>query len=83
MLLLYRRIIFGSITREDVRQMFDMNWKEKLVFAPLEVLAVFFGIYPMPVLDVMSASVDNLIANYQLALGEQPAPNLLAQLLPR
>ena len=83
MLLLYRRIIFGSITREDVRQMFDMNWKEKLVFAPLVVLAVFFGIYPMPVLDVMSASVENLIANYQLALGEQPAPNLLAQLLPR
>ncbi|HLS69189.1 MAG TPA: NADH-quinone oxidoreductase subunit M [Kiloniellales bacterium] len=82
MLVLYRRIIFGSITRDEVRRMLDMNWREKVVFAPLVLLALFFGIYPLPVLDVMSASVENLITNYQLALGEQPAPNLLAQLLP-
>ena len=83
MLLLYRRVTFGTITREDVRRMLDMNWREKLVFAPLIVLALVFGVYPMPVLDVMSASVENLIDNYQLALGEQAAPNLLAQLLPQ
>ncbi|HLW28255.1 MAG TPA: NADH-quinone oxidoreductase subunit M [Kiloniellales bacterium] len=83
MLLLYRRVIFGVITRENVRRMLDLGWREKTVFAPLILLALIFGIYPMPVLDVMSASVENLINNYQLALGEQPAPNLLAQLLPQ
>ena len=83
MLLLYRRVIFGAITRENVRRMLDLSWREKLVFAPLIALALIFGIYPMPVLDVMSASVENLIDNYQLALGEQAAPNLLAQLIPQ
>ncbi|MDF2097189.1 NADH-quinone oxidoreductase subunit M [Aquibaculum arenosum] len=82
MLLLYRRTVFGTISKEDVRRMLDMNWREKVVFAPLIILAVLFGIYPMPVLDVMSASVENLITNYQLALGEPGAPDMLAHLLP-
>ena len=67
MLVLYRRVIFGKLTKDDLLAMKDMNLREKLVFAPLLVLTLWMGIYPMPVLDVMSASVDNLIHNYQVA----------------
>ena len=67
MLVLYRRVIFGKLSKDDLLAMKDMNLREKLVFAPLLVLTLWMGIYPMPVLDVMSASVENLIHNYQVA----------------
>ena len=38
MLYLYRRVIFGTITRDDVRAMLDLSPREKAVFAPLLVL---------------------------------------------
>jgi NADH-quinone oxidoreductase subunit M len=36
--------------------------------APLVILTILFGIYPKPVLDLSSASVSQLIDNYQHAL---------------
>src|SRR5437762_3261761 len=46
MLYLYRRVIFGTITREDLRGMTDLSWREKLVFAPLLILVLCMGVYP-------------------------------------
>ena len=68
MLYLYRRIIFGVLTKDSLKSILDMNRREALVFAPLVVLVFWMGIYPMSFLDVMSVSVANLIENYQAAL---------------
>ncbi|MCR9254898.1 MAG: NADH-quinone oxidoreductase subunit M [Alphaproteobacteria bacterium] len=68
MLWLYRRIVFGVITKDDVRAMKDMNVREIAIFAPLVVLTLWMGIYPATFLDVMAVSVENLIGNYQTAL---------------
>ncbi len=38
MLYLYRRVIFGTITRADLRGILDLSPREKAVFAPLLVL---------------------------------------------
>src|SRR5262249_1570848 len=46
MLYLYRRVIFGTITREDLRSMTDLNLREKIVFAPLLLLVLWMGVYP-------------------------------------
>ena len=35
---------------------------------PLALLAIFFGFYPAPIMNVTAASVDHLVANYQAAL---------------
>jgi len=67
MLFLYRRIIFGKLEKEDVKAMQDMTGREVLMFAPLVVLVLWMGLYPMPFLDMMSVSVDNLIANFETA----------------
>ena len=67
MLFLYRRIIFGKLETEDVKAMQDMTGREVLMFAPLVVLVLWMGLYPMPFLDMMSVSVDNLIANFETA----------------
>jgi NADH-quinone oxidoreductase subunit M len=68
MLYLYRRVIFGKMTKEDLFSILDMNWREKAVFAPLILMVFWMGLYPPSFLDVMSASVENLIVNYEAAL---------------
>ncbi len=83
MLVLYRRVIFGQLTKDDLKGLLDISWREKAVFAPLLILAILFGVYPMPVLDVMSASVENLIENYQLALGEGGSSSFAWNLISR
>src|SRR5215470_2306308 len=60
MLYLYRRVIFGTITREDLRSMTDLNLREKIVFAPLLLLVLWMGVYPSSFLVPIRASVDNL-----------------------
>ena len=80
MLYLYRRIIFGNITKEDLLKITDINWRERLVFAPLIILVIWMGIYPQPFLDIMAVSVENLIDNYQLALARQEDLSLAAAL---
>src|SRR5437764_5715749 len=61
MLYLYRRVIFGTITRDDLRGMTDLSWREKLVFAPLLILVLWMGVYPNSFLTPIRASVDNIV----------------------
>jgi NADH-quinone oxidoreductase subunit M len=61
MLYLYRRVIFGTITRADLRGMLDLSLREKAVFAPLLVLVLWMGIFPGSFLRPIQASVDHLV----------------------
>ena len=65
---LYRRVVFGSLDKEALKSILDLNAREKLILYPLIVLVIFFGVYPSPVFDVTTASVNNLIDNYNAAL---------------
>src|SRR4051812_17034401 len=67
MLYLYRRVVFGTITRDDLRGMTDLNLREKLVFAPLLVLVLWMGIYPSSFLTPIRTSVDHLVAQVNAA----------------
>ena len=65
---LYRRVIFGELTKDTLRAILDLSRREIAIFAPLVVLAIFFGFYPAPVMNVTAAAVDQLIGNYHAAL---------------
>jgi NADH-quinone oxidoreductase subunit M len=65
---LYRRVIFGSIDKQSLKVLLDLSPREIAILAPLVALAIFFGFYPAPVMNVTSAAVDQLIGNYQAAL---------------
>jgi NADH-quinone oxidoreductase subunit M len=65
---LYRRIIFGELTRPALKPILDLSVREIAIFAPLVLLAILFGFYPSPIMAVTAASVDQLIANYEAAL---------------
>src|SRR3954451_11598184 len=68
MLWLYRRVIFGKITRDDVKGMLDLSPREVAIFAPLVLVVLWMGIYPSSFMNVISVSVEALIQNYQTAL---------------
>jgi NADH-quinone oxidoreductase subunit M len=67
MLYMYRRVIFGTITRADLRDMLDLSPREKAVFAPLLVLVLWMGLYPNSFLRPIQASVDHVIQQVSAA----------------
>jgi len=67
MLYLYRRIIFGELTKDVLKKIADMSPREWAVFAPLIILTLWMGIYPLPFLDIMHVSVENLLQQVQTA----------------
>ncbi len=68
MLYLYRRVIFGKLTKESLAKITDLSPREVAVFAPLVILVLWMGIYPQPFLDVMHVSVSNLITQVDTAV---------------
>ena len=68
MLFLYRRIIFGKLTKEHLSKIKDMSKREIAVFAPLIIITLWMGIYPSSFLDVMHVSVEHLLKNVETAL---------------
>jgi len=62
MLWLYRRVIFGALTKESLKAIRDMRANEVIAFAPLVVLVLLMGIYPQFFLEPMAASIDQLLA---------------------
>jgi NADH-quinone oxidoreductase subunit M len=64
----YRRVIFGVIDKDNLRDILDLSVREIVIFVPLVALALFFGFYPAPIMNVTAASVDQLLSNYQAAL---------------
>ena len=66
---LYRKIIFGKLEKATLFTIKDVGWREIAIMAPLVVLTITFGVYPKLVLDISSASVAQLIDNYQHAVG--------------
>jgi NADH-quinone oxidoreductase subunit M len=67
MLYLYRRVIFGTLTRADLRSMLDLSLREKAVFAPLLVLVLWMGLYPNSFLRPIQISVDHLVQQVHAA----------------
>ncbi len=70
---LYRKVIFGVIEKPALAGLRDMGRREILVFAPLVILTILFGVYPKPVLDMSAASVAQLLENYQAAVAPKKA----------
>ncbi|HEV7266677.1 MAG TPA: NADH-quinone oxidoreductase subunit M [Falsiroseomonas sp.] len=69
MLYLYRRVAFGRITRDDLRSLLDLSPREYATFAPLILLTLWMGVYPSSFLNFFEASVANLVARHEAALG--------------
>ncbi len=72
-LYLYRRVIFGALTKPSLKDLLDMGPREIAILAPLVILTIFFGFYPAPVLDVTAKSVAKLVTSYEQAIKQAEA----------
>jgi len=72
MLWLYRRIIFGDLTKENLKTILDLDRREIVIFTPLILAVLWMGIYPNSFLDVMHVSVENLMVQAQPATAPPP-----------
>jgi NADH-quinone oxidoreductase subunit M len=68
MLYLYRRVVYGELTKEDVKAMVDLEPREIAIFAPIIAVVMWMGVYPMSFLGVMNQSVAQLLSGYHTAL---------------
>ena len=62
MLYLYRRIVFGELTKDDVKAMPDLNPREWAILAPLAAVALWMGVYPESFLAPMRGDVTTVVA---------------------
>jgi NADH-quinone oxidoreductase subunit M len=57
----YQQVFQGEPTEEDTNKTRDLGWSERLIVAPLIILIVVLGVYPKPVLDRITPSVEQLV----------------------
>jgi NADH-quinone oxidoreductase subunit M len=57
---LVKRVIFGAIANDHVRELKDLNGREFLVLGLLAAAVLLVGLWPAPLLDVMRATTQHL-----------------------
>ena len=78
MLWLYRRIIFGQLEKDDVKAMLDLSPREVAVFVPLVLIVLWMGIYPSSFTSITGPAIEQLISNYQVAVGPAQPGSIIA-----
>ncbi|QET02301.1 MULTISPECIES: NADH-quinone oxidoreductase subunit M [Cupriavidus] len=58
-----KRVIFGDIVHQHVRELVDLNKREFFMLGLLAIMTLYMGLYPKPFTDVMHASVANLLTH--------------------
>ncbi|MBB3280922.1 NADH dehydrogenase subunit M [Mitsuaria sp. PDC51] len=56
-----KRVYFGAVTNDNVRNLTDINGREFLMLGVLAIATLYMGVYPKPFTDVMHPSVDALL----------------------
>jgi len=56
-----KRVVYGEVGSEKVAALEDINKREALVLSSLAVAVLVLGIWPAPLIEVMDASIENLV----------------------
>ena len=67
-LYLYRRVMFGKLVKVDLRGLLDLSPREIATFAPLLLLTLWMGIYPVSFTRFFDATVSAMVYQHQAAL---------------
>ncbi len=68
MLWLFKRVVFGEITNQDLNKMKDLKSFEIIILTVLAIPILFFGFYPEPLMNSIEASVENALNMYNFDL---------------
>lgn len=58
-----KRVIFGDIVHQHVRELVDLNKREFVMLGLLAIMTLYMGLHPKPFTDVMHTSVVNLLSH--------------------
>ena len=67
-LYLYRRVVFGVMTKDSLRSILDLNPREAGMLATLAVLTIFYGFHPSPILDASGPTVAAMVKTHEADL---------------
>lgn len=56
-----KRVFYGEIKNDNVKALTDINRRELIIMSSLAIAVLALGLYPAPLVDVMHASVNNLL----------------------
>ncbi|MEQ1532164.1 MAG: NADH-quinone oxidoreductase subunit M [Sideroxydans sp.] len=60
---MYKRVIFGAVANDHVKHMHDLSSREFMVMAVLAISVLLMGLYPLPLGEIMHASVNDLLVH--------------------
>jgi NADH-quinone oxidoreductase subunit M len=58
-----KRVVFGDIVNDNVKTLTDMNAREGLLLVILALSVLALGLYPAPLVDMMTPTIENLISH--------------------
>jgi NADH-quinone oxidoreductase subunit M len=67
-LVMYRRVIFGALTRPELRGLTDLGGREIAMLVPLVVLTLWMGIYPSSFSTFFDATATAMARGHALAM---------------
>jgi len=56
-----KRVFFGEVANEKVAGLSDINRREFIILFSLAVMVLLIGVWPAPLIEVMEATVNNLL----------------------
>ncbi len=56
-----KRVVFGPVANDKVKALLDIKGREKVVLSVLAACVLALGVFPLPLLEVVHASVENLL----------------------
>ena len=58
---MYKRVIFGDVANDHVKELTDIGGREFIILAVLALCTLWMGLYPQPFTEVMHTSVNDLL----------------------
>jgi NADH-quinone oxidoreductase subunit M len=62
-----KRVAFGEIANDHVRELQDISSREFLILGVMAIAVLFMGLYPKPFTDVMHVSVQALLQHVSIS----------------
>jgi NADH-quinone oxidoreductase subunit M len=60
---MYKRVVFGAVANAKVEALNDVTYREIFILTILAAAVLWIGLYPLPLTEVMHATVDDLLAH--------------------
>src|SRR3979409_540207 len=61
LLWLYQRVFFGTVTNPKNEKLHDLTPREILTFVPLIIMALWIGLYPKPLFQILEQPVNQIV----------------------